>query len=92
MTEYKRVLVGRMIIALLVVQGVCSAVLLSLDALSAVSESQFTLLLGVNLVALDMVIYVYRTAKLNDPIKSYWIAAGFALILVLLVSNFYLPS
>lgn len=84
MMDFRNILIKRAVMALLIAQAATCAFLLTLNAFNAVSEAQFMLLLGVNLISLDIVIYVYLTVSLDGMVKLKWIGGGVLMILLFL--------
>ena len=82
--DFRSAVVNRLVIALLVLQAASNVLLLTLNAFNAASEAQFMILLGVNLIALDMVIYVYLSNKLGSTVKLKWMAGGGLMITLFL--------
>jgi hypothetical protein len=80
----------RIIIFLLVLQGVSLVLLWTLDALNQVSEEIFALFLAVDMLSFAMISYVYRHAKGNEVPNRGWLIIGSALVLVLLFSTLVL--
>lgn len=90
MMDFRNTVIKRVVMALLMAQAATCAFLLTLNAFNAVSEAQFMLLLGVNLIALNMVIYVYISVRLEDVVKLKWLAGGVIMILLFLTTAIFL--
>ncbi len=80
----------RIIVLLLILQGVSIVLLWTLDALNEVSEGTFGLFLAVDMISFAMISYVYRHDKESEPPSRGWLAIGSVLILILLFSTFVL--
>jgi 4-hydroxybenzoate polyprenyltransferase len=80
----------RIIVLLLILQGVTAVLLWTLDALNEVSEGTFALILAVDMISFAMISYVYRHDKESEPPSRGWLAVGSVLVLVLLFSTFVL--
>ena len=80
----------RIIIFLLVLQGVSLVLLWTLDALNQVSEEIFALFLAVDMISFAMISYVYRHVKENQIPNRGWLIVGSSLVLVLLFSTLVL--
>ena len=92
--ERERIMNGfptrRIIVLLLVLQGVSIVLLWTLDALNEVSEGTYALFLAVDMIAFAMISYVYRHDKESEPPSRTWLVVGSVLVLVLLFSTFVL--
>jgi hypothetical protein len=80
----------RIIVLLLVLQGVSIVLLWTLDALNEVSEGTFALFLAVDMISFAMISYVYRHDKEAETPSRGWIIVGSVLVLVLLFSSLVL--
>ena len=80
----------RIIVLLLVLQGVSVVLLWTLDALNQISEEIFALFLAVNMISFAMISYVYRHDKANEIPSRGWLIVGSALVLILLFSTLVL--
>ncbi len=80
----------RIIILLLVLQGVSLALLWTLDALNQVSEEIFALFLAVDMISFAMISYVYRHEKISETPNRGWLIVGSALVIILLFSTLVL--
>lgn len=88
--DFRSIVVRRVVVGALVAQAATCAFLLTLNAFNAVSEAQFMLLLGVNLISLDMVIYAYLTARLGGSTRLRWMAGGGLMILAFLATAIFI--
>ncbi|MDA4129555.1 MAG: hypothetical protein OK457_02180 [Thaumarchaeota archaeon] len=80
----------RIIILLLILQGVSIVLLWTLDALNQVSEGTFALFLAVDMVSFAIISYVYRNEKGGQMPSRRWLVLGSALIIALLFSSLVL--
>lgn len=80
---------GLRIVALLLIVAAASVVALWTINTAAVSgESVFAVYLSVDLVSFAMIAYIYRVTKAGDGIGRIPMAAGCALLLLLVVAGF----
>jgi hypothetical protein len=80
----------RIIVLLLVLQGVSLVLLWTLDALNDVSEGTFALFLAVSMISFAVISYVYRNEKEIQMPSRVWLIAGSILIIALLFSSLIL--
>lgn len=88
--DFRNAIYTRLIIVLLVIQAVCGTLLLSFNPLSQAGQARFALVLGMDLVALYLVVYLYNTVKMNDPVNGYMVGGGFAFIAFLIAAGYLL--
>ncbi len=80
-------LTRRVVVPLLVLQGLTVGFMVSLDSLSRVSEGVFAIFLAVDLISSAAIAHAYRVTKAGETPSSSFMLAVLAAILVLLFSS-----
>jgi len=82
--------IRRVVILLLLLQGVTIVFLWTLDALNQVSEGTFALFLAADMIGFAMISYLYRHEKEMEIPSKVWLVVGGVLIVVFMFSSLVL--
>jgi hypothetical protein len=82
----------RIIVLLLMVEGISVFLLWTINSLSATGQNVFAVYLTVNFIAFAMMSYIYRVLSSNGELSRFLIAAGCAVIAILLLVSYTVPS
>ena len=82
--------IRRVVMLLLLLQGVTIVFLWTLDALNQVSEGTFALFLAADMIGFAMISYLYRHEKEMEIPSKAWLVVGGVLIVVLMFSSLVL--
>ena len=82
--------IRRVVILLLLLQGVTIVFLWTLDALNQVSEGTFALFLAADMIGFAMISYLYRHEKEMKMPSKTWLVVGGVLIVVFMFSSLVL--
>lgn len=74
----------RLILLLLLFQGVATVTLWTLDPTDSASQAGFATLLGIDLLAFAMVSYLYRAEKGGTAFSRSWVLVGCGMFVLLL--------
>ncbi len=76
----------RIVLLLILLEGVATVTLWTLNPTDTASQAVFATLLGIDLLAFAMVSYLYRTEKSGARFSRPWVLAGCGMFVLLLVA------
>ncbi|MGA3109779.1 MAG: hypothetical protein ABSD99_10100 [Candidatus Bathyarchaeia archaeon] len=83
--------IRRVVALLLALQVIATGYLWMGNAVETVSDARFAVFLGVNLLSLSIVAYIYTHDKWGAVISRVWILVASLGLILLLLSTFYFP-
>ena len=75
------------VVFLIALQGTSLVVLWLLNPLTQAATDTFALYLSVDLLAFAMMSYIYRSRRYDRVASAAWLAVGYLVLIILLVSN-----